>query len=158
MHSLKPIQRWGLDWISALLTSRTHAQVGHRCRRFLCRALRRSGSCLRPNTESLAASLANRKPDGLAIVGTMHTENLGIERLIKNVLANPHIRFLLLCGRTPSRRSDTCRVSLWSAYFATASMIKARLTAHMEGDLSSGMLAERGRCLSEPSRVGLFHW
>lgn len=50
------------------------------------------------NSESLAASLANRKPDGLAIVGTMHTENLGIERLIKNVLANPHIRFLLLCG------------------------------------------------------------
>ena len=43
-------------------------------------------------------SLANRKPEGLAIVGTMHTENLGIERVIKNVLANPHIRFLLLCG------------------------------------------------------------
>ena len=28
----------------------------------------------------------------------MHTENLGIERIIKNTLANPHIRFLLLCG------------------------------------------------------------
>ena len=50
------------------------------------------------NSEALAASLATRKPDGLAIVGTMHTENLGIERVIKNVLANPHIRFLLLCG------------------------------------------------------------
>jgi tetrahydromethanopterin S-methyltransferase subunit A len=50
------------------------------------------------NSEALAVSLANRKPDGLAIVGTMHTENLGIERAIKNVLANPHIRFLLLCG------------------------------------------------------------
>jgi tetrahydromethanopterin S-methyltransferase subunit A len=42
--------------------------------------------------------LANSKPEGLAIVGTMHTENLGIERVIKNVLANPHIRFLMLCG------------------------------------------------------------
>jgi tetrahydromethanopterin S-methyltransferase subunit A len=50
------------------------------------------------NSEALAMSLANRKPDGLAIVGTMHTENLGIERVITNVLANPHIRFLLLCG------------------------------------------------------------
>jgi len=28
----------------------------------------------------------------------MHTENLGIERVIKNVLANAHIRFLMLCG------------------------------------------------------------
>ncbi len=50
------------------------------------------------NNEALAVNLANRKPEGLAIVGTMHTENLGIERVIKNVLANPHIRFLLLCG------------------------------------------------------------
>jgi len=50
------------------------------------------------NSEALAVRLATRKPDGLSIVGTMHTENLGIERVIKNVLANPHIRFLLLCG------------------------------------------------------------
>lgn len=50
------------------------------------------------NSEALAVSLANRKPEGLAIVGTMHTENLGIERVIKNVLANPYIRFLMLCG------------------------------------------------------------
>ena len=50
------------------------------------------------NSEALAVSLVERKAEGLAIVGTMHTENLGIERVIKNVLANPHIRFLLLCG------------------------------------------------------------
>ena len=50
------------------------------------------------NSEPLAKSVAERKPEGLAIVGTMHTENLGIERVIKNTLANPHIRFLLLCG------------------------------------------------------------
>ena len=50
------------------------------------------------NSEPLARSLAERKPDGLAIVGTLRTENLGIERVIKNTLANPHIRFLLLCG------------------------------------------------------------
>lgn len=50
------------------------------------------------NSDALVQNLAERKPDGLAIVGTMHTENLGIERVIKNTLANPNIRFLLLCG------------------------------------------------------------
>ena len=49
-------------------------------------------------SDALAKALAGRKTEGLAIVGTMHTENLGIERVIKNVISNPHIRFLLLCG------------------------------------------------------------
>lgn len=50
------------------------------------------------NSEALVRTLSEGKPEGVAIVGTMHTENLGIERVIKNVLANSHIRFLLLCG------------------------------------------------------------
>ena len=50
------------------------------------------------NSEHLAAELAKCAAEGLAIVGTMHTENLGIERVIRNVLANPNIRFLVLCG------------------------------------------------------------
>ena len=50
------------------------------------------------NDASLASRLADARPDELAIVGTMHTENLGIERLMTNVLANPHIRSLVLCG------------------------------------------------------------
>ncbi len=50
------------------------------------------------NSDGLAAELARIAPEGLAIVGTLHTENLGIERLIRNVLANPHIRCLVLCG------------------------------------------------------------
>lgn len=49
-------------------------------------------------SEALVKTLSERKLEGVAIVGTMHTENLGIERVIKNVLANTHIRFLLLCG------------------------------------------------------------
>ncbi|WP_076853785.1 DUF4346 domain-containing protein [Burkholderia pseudomallei] len=56
------------------------------------------------NSESLAKELAQSAPDGLAIVGTMRTENLGIERVIRNVLANPNIRFLVLCGED-SRQS-----------------------------------------------------
>ncbi len=50
------------------------------------------------NSDGLTAELAERRPEGLAIVGSLHTENLGIERLIRNVRANPHIRVLLLCG------------------------------------------------------------
>lgn len=46
----------------------------------------------------LASDLAKTAPEGLAIVGTTHTGNLGIERLIRNVVANPHIRRLVLCG------------------------------------------------------------
>jgi tetrahydromethanopterin S-methyltransferase subunit A len=42
--------------------------------------------------------LAARAPAGLAIVGTLRTENLGIERLIRNVLASPALRALVLCG------------------------------------------------------------
>lgn len=51
------------------------------------------------NSEAIAVGLAKCKPDGLAIVGTLHTENLGIERVIKNVVSNPNIRFLILCGQ-----------------------------------------------------------
>jgi tetrahydromethanopterin S-methyltransferase subunit A len=50
------------------------------------------------NSADLARRLARRAPEGLSIVGTMQTENLGIERVIRNVLANPHIRHLILCG------------------------------------------------------------
>ncbi len=37
--------------------------------------------------------------DGVAIVGKTVTENLGIEKIIENITANPKIRFLILCGR-----------------------------------------------------------
>jgi tetrahydromethanopterin S-methyltransferase subunit A len=50
------------------------------------------------NSEELSKELVQRAPEGLAIVGTMHTENLGIERVIRNVLANPNLRWLILCG------------------------------------------------------------
>ena len=35
---------------------------------------------------------------GAALCGSCKTENLGIEKVIANVIANPNIRFLLLCG------------------------------------------------------------
>lgn len=51
------------------------------------------------NSADLAERLNKAAPVGLAIVGTLHTENLGIERIIKNITSNPDIRFLVLCGQ-----------------------------------------------------------
>lgn len=48
--------------------------------------------------EDLAAGVVREAGPEIAIVGTLHTENLGIERLIQNVLGNPHLRFVIVCG------------------------------------------------------------
>jgi tetrahydromethanopterin S-methyltransferase subunit A len=48
--------------------------------------------------EKLLAAITEKKDPSVAIVGTLQTENLGIERLIQNVLANPNIRSLVVCG------------------------------------------------------------
>lgn len=48
--------------------------------------------------EDLAQEVAGGAGEAVSIVGTLQTENLGIERLIRNMLANPRIRFLILCG------------------------------------------------------------
>ncbi len=37
-------------------------------------------------------------PKKVAIWGPMRTENLGIEKVIANVLSNPNIRYLVVCG------------------------------------------------------------
>lgn len=34
---------------------------------------------------------------GAALAGTLQTENIGIEKIIANVVANPNIRYLILC-------------------------------------------------------------
>lgn len=36
---------------------------------------------------------------GAALAGTLQTENLGIEKIVANVVANPNIRFLVVCWR-----------------------------------------------------------
>lgn len=46
----------------------------------------------------LAHALATEAPEGCGIVGTVATENLGIERLVRNTVANPHLRFVVLAG------------------------------------------------------------
>ncbi|MBE6486541.1 MAG: tetrahydromethanopterin S-methyltransferase subunit A [Methanosphaera stadtmanae] len=36
--------------------------------------------------------------EGAAIAGPLHTENLGIEKVVSNIVSNPNIRFLIICG------------------------------------------------------------
>lgn len=36
---------------------------------------------------------------GFAIKGTLKTENMGLEKVVTNIVSNPRIRFLIVCGR-----------------------------------------------------------
>ncbi len=36
---------------------------------------------------------------GAAISGMLQTENVGLEKIVCNVVANPNIRYIVLCGR-----------------------------------------------------------
>jgi len=48
--------------------------------------------------EKLASELGK---ENFAIIGKVVTENIGVERIIKNVVSNPNIKFLLVCGEEP---------------------------------------------------------
>jgi tetrahydromethanopterin S-methyltransferase subunit A len=38
-------------------------------------------------------------PERYAIKGTIKTENVGLEKVVANIVANPRIRFLIVCGK-----------------------------------------------------------
>jgi tetrahydromethanopterin S-methyltransferase subunit A len=46
--------------------------------------------------------LVDQKIPGLAIVGKLETENIGIDKLIKNTIANPRLQYLILAGSEPA--------------------------------------------------------
>lgn len=48
--------------------------------------------------DALCERIASKAGPEIVMVGTLQTENLGIERVIQNVVANPNIRFLIVCG------------------------------------------------------------
>jgi tetrahydromethanopterin S-methyltransferase subunit A len=48
-------------------------------------------------SRGLLAQLAGR-PE-IAIAGRVYTENVGVERMVQNLVANPRLRVLILCGR-----------------------------------------------------------
>lgn len=62
----------------------------------------------------LAEKIADKKPKELCIVGKTETENIGIDKVIKNIITNPTIRFLILAGKDPEgHRSGGTLLSLW---------------------------------------------
>lgn len=50
------------------------------------------------NSKELISEIAHTKHSALGLIGSLNTENLGIERVVKNTISNPNIRFLILCG------------------------------------------------------------
>jgi tetrahydromethanopterin S-methyltransferase subunit A len=67
--------------------------------------------------EGLTTAVAEVYEPGLSMVGTLQTENLGIERLIQNILTNPHLRFLIICGadseQAVGHRPGQSLLALW---------------------------------------------
>jgi tetrahydromethanopterin S-methyltransferase subunit A len=51
----------------------------------------------------LAEAVSRNRPAGLCIAGKVETENIGIEKIIKNTISNPAIRFLVCAGAEPPR-------------------------------------------------------
>ena len=52
-------------------------------------------------------------PKTVAIYGPLKTENIGIEKIVANVISNPNIRFLVVCGDDiRGHRSGTSLVAL----------------------------------------------
>ncbi|WP_256466728.1 DUF4346 domain-containing protein [Tepidibacter aestuarii] len=63
----------------------------------------------------LAYKISELKPKGLSIVGKTETENIGIEKIIKNVLAVPSIKYLIVCGKdSEGHYSGNTLVSLFN--------------------------------------------
>lgn len=51
----------------------------------------------------LAKEVSESPPGGLCIVGKVETENIGVEKIIKNILSNPAIRYLVCAGAEPPK-------------------------------------------------------
>ena len=63
-------------------------------------------------SEALMDELAPLAPSGVAIVGRAFTENFGVEKLVTNIVANPRLRTLILCGTESRHRVGQTLVAL----------------------------------------------
>ena len=62
----------------------------------------------------LVDQLSKRRPKELCIVGKTETENIGIDKIVKNTIANPTIHYLLLTGQEPAgHMSGRTLYALW---------------------------------------------
>jgi tetrahydromethanopterin S-methyltransferase subunit A len=63
----------------------------------------------------LEEKLAKLKPSGLCIVGKTETENIGIDKIVKNVVSNPSINSLIIAGKdTEGHQSGKTLLALWA--------------------------------------------
>ena len=51
----------------------------------------------------LAREISEQAPAGLCIVGKVETENIGVEKIVKNILSNSAIRYLVCAGKEPPK-------------------------------------------------------
>ena len=62
--------------------------------------------------------------ESVAICGECKTENVGIEKVILNVISNPNIRFLLVCGvEVAGHVTGGCFKAIWEFEFRAAWII-----------------------------------
>lgn len=60
------------------------------------------------------ASNLQLDPSKFALAGGMRTENLGVERIVTNIVANPNVRFVVLCGEeSRGHLSGQALMALW---------------------------------------------
>jgi tetrahydromethanopterin S-methyltransferase subunit A len=63
---------------------------------------------------SLEEKLAHLKPSGLCIIGKTETENIGIDKIVKNVITNPAIRSLIIAGKdSEGHQAGKTLLALW---------------------------------------------
>ncbi len=63
--------------------------------------------------EGLYEALREERLPGVALVGMLATENLGIERIVRNVVAGRRVSWLLLCGAdSKGHRAGECLAAL----------------------------------------------
>ena len=56
------------------------------------------------NSKDLIDPIVKTSHPAISIVGSLNTENLGIERVILNTISNPNIRHLVLCGEDSEQK------------------------------------------------------
>lgn len=62
----------------------------------------------------LEEELVRLRPAGLCIVGKTETENIGIDKIVKNIITNPAISYLIVAGKdTKGHKSGRTLLALW---------------------------------------------
>ena len=65
------------------------------------------------NVAVVLLNIDYKPPENVAIYGFLKTENIGIEKIVANVISNPNIRYLIICGDDiKGHRSGSSLISL----------------------------------------------